>query len=167
MSYFWIFNRLPLINRFKRIQYLKKILWQVTDCHVILSTNGFTFNGVRAVDCVVVLCCVSCALCFETLATITFIYVELSRLLLRIRKWLFRERTLFFIVATKTLSVKDTVLLRRRVVCEVSYHFVTTMPNVQCINCYVRLSRIRRHALTDENDVLVNTIRLWTYPREV
>ncbi|CAH0605453.1 unnamed protein product [Chrysodeixis includens] len=41
------------------------------------------------------------------------------------------------------------------------------MSSLQCVNCNVRLSRIRRHALSDESEDVVSTIRLWTYPREI
>ncbi|KAF9409278.1 hypothetical protein HW555_011313, partial [Spodoptera exigua] len=41
------------------------------------------------------------------------------------------------------------------------------MASLQCINCNVRMSRIRRHALLDENEELINTIRIWIYPRDI
>ena len=59
------------------------------------------------------------------------------------------------------LSRKDALLL---VLCVCTCFKMTSL---QCINCNVRLSRIRRHALSDESEDIVNTIRLWTYPRDV
>ncbi|CAH2097331.1 unnamed protein product [Euphydryas editha] len=41
------------------------------------------------------------------------------------------------------------------------------MTSLQCVNCNVRLFRMRRHALFDESADLINTIRLWTYPRDI
>ncbi|KAF9797250.1 hypothetical protein SFRURICE_006232 [Spodoptera frugiperda] len=41
------------------------------------------------------------------------------------------------------------------------------MTSLQCINCNVRLSRRRRHALSNDGEDIVNTIRLWTYLRDV
>ncbi|KAF9796613.1 hypothetical protein SFRURICE_012706 [Spodoptera frugiperda] len=41
------------------------------------------------------------------------------------------------------------------------------MTSLQCINCYVRLSRRRRHALSNDGEDIVNTIRLWTYLRDI
>ncbi|RVE41010.1 hypothetical protein evm_014339 [Chilo suppressalis] len=41
------------------------------------------------------------------------------------------------------------------------------MSSIQCINCNVRLDRIRRHLLMNESEALVDTIRFWTYPREI
>ncbi|CAH1639238.1 unnamed protein product [Spodoptera littoralis] len=41
------------------------------------------------------------------------------------------------------------------------------MSNLKCINCQLNLLRMRRHALGDESEDVVNTIRLWTYPRNI
>ncbi|XP_050562419.1 uncharacterized protein LOC126912746 [Spodoptera frugiperda] len=41
------------------------------------------------------------------------------------------------------------------------------MTSLQCINCNVRLSRRRRHALSNDGEDIVNTNRLWTYLRDL
>ncbi|KAL0820088.1 hypothetical protein ABMA28_006033 [Loxostege sticticalis] len=38
--------------------------------------------------------------------------------------------------------------------------------HLRCINCDVRLTHLRRHVLSAEDENLVNIIQLWTYPRD-
>ncbi|CAG9790271.1 unnamed protein product [Diatraea saccharalis] len=39
--------------------------------------------------------------------------------------------------------------------------------SLRCINCDIRVTRIRRHLLSNESEALREVIRLWTYPREI
>ncbi|KAL4706725.1 hypothetical protein ACJJTC_014480 [Scirpophaga incertulas] len=40
------------------------------------------------------------------------------------------------------------------------------MSLLRCINCDIRVTRIKRHLLANESEALRNVFRVWTYPRE-
>lgn len=63
------------------------------------------------------------------------------------------------LASTKTIAFVTGLRYRKRL--------GTGKMSLRCVNCSLRLDRIRRHRLSQESDHILEKVKRWVYPRDV